>query len=60
MSKPTVEGIIYAVWGFITAGGVGLVILQGIGALLLGGLGAIGGWYANKFIIPRLNRIFRK
>lgn len=54
------EAAYYSIAGALTTGGVGLYLFELLGAVALGILGAIGGWIANKYIIPRLNKYFKK
>jgi hypothetical protein len=60
MSRDTANSFIHPILGAITSGGVGWLLLQSLGAIALGILGALGGWIANKYIIPKLNRLFSK
>lgn len=60
MSKQAGDGLVYMITGAVTSGTIGFMLLQAIGFLIAGILGAIGGWFANKYIIPHLNNYFKK
>lgn len=60
MSKQAGEQLGYIIWGAITSGSIGFYFLQLLGFFVAGIIGAIGGWVAQKYIIPYLNKFFKK
>lgn len=46
--------------GAITAAGIGSILFQASIALILGVMGALGGYVFNRFIKPRVDKLFSK
>lgn len=60
MSKEVVDNLTYPAFGALTSIGIGAFFLEILGALILGMVGAIGGWIVKEFVIPFLNKKFKR
>lgn len=46
--------------GLITTTTIGTLIFQALGTLVLGIIGALGGYLFNRFLRPKLDKLFTK
>jgi hypothetical protein len=60
MSQSQRHDTLSVVLGATTTSVFGNLIAQGMSVIVLGILGALGGWIFTAFIMPRLNKLFRK
>lgn len=61
MSKQAaIDSVTYPLFGGLTSIGIGAFIFEFAGALFLGMAGALGGWIIKEFVIPKLNKIFKR
>lgn len=60
MSQAQRHDTISVIFGATTSAAFGNLIAQGMSVIVLGVLGALGGWIFTAFIMPRLNKLFKK
>jgi len=60
MSKEVVDNLTYPAFGALTSIGIGAFLLELLRALIRGTVGASGGWAVKEFVIPCLNKKFKR